>query len=112
MSKNVFDCIIIGGGWGGMAFALLYAMQGKKIALFEYHNKLGGYGHCFEKKGYQFCANMHYFFDTQPGGSINEFLKRVNLENTILFNPLSKNHFDIIKIDNYSFGIPNNIEIY
>lgn len=112
MDDNIFDCIIIGGGWGGMAFALLSAMQGKKTALFECHDTLGGYGHCFERKGYRFCTNMHYFFDTQPGGSVDEFLKRVHLENKIVFKPLHKDHFDVIKIKDFCFGIPSDLEAY
>lgn len=112
MNKRTYDCIVIGGGWGGIAFALLYAMQGKKIALFESHDKLGGYGHCFEKNGYQFCANMHYFFDTQAGGSVNEFLKRVQLETKIIFAPLDKENFDIIRVNDFSFGIPSDLETY
>lgn len=107
-----FDCIVIGGGWGGIAFALLYAMSGKKTALFEYNDRLGGYGHCFEREGYKFCANMHYFFDTHPGGKVDQFLKRVNLENKINFNSLDKDGFDNIKIDDYNFSIPLDLESY
>lgn len=110
MSK--YDCIVIGGGFGGMAFALLYAMSGKKTALFEYHDKLGGYGHSFERNGYTFCANMHYFFDTKPNGTVDEFLNRTGLNGNVNFRNLNKDGFDVIRINDYLFRIPSSLEKY
>lgn len=109
---DAFDCLVIGGGWGGMAFALLNGMSGRKTALIECHDRLGGYGHCFEESSYRFCANMHYFFETQTNGMVDRFLKRVRLDQEITFDSLDKDGFDLVRVKDFSFKIPSGLANY
>lgn len=46
--------IIIGGGPGGVASALLLASRGIQVDLFEKHNRIGGRTGCLEEQGYRF----------------------------------------------------------
>ncbi len=46
--------IIIGGGPGGVASALLLASRGIEVHLYEKHNRLGGRTGCHEIDGYRF----------------------------------------------------------
>ena len=45
--------IIIGGGPGGVASALLLASRGIQVDLFEKHNRIGGRTGCLEEQGYR-----------------------------------------------------------
>ena len=54
-----FDVIVLGGGLGGLFGAAKLAKEGKKVALLEQHNKVGGYATYFKRSGFHFEASLH-----------------------------------------------------
>jgi phytoene dehydrogenase-like protein len=56
-----YDCVVIGGGVGGLICANLLARSGLRVLLVEQHYMLGGYCSTFKRKGYIFDAATHFY---------------------------------------------------
>lgn len=54
------DVIVIGGGIAGLSAAAHLAKMGKKVAVFEQHDKPGGYYTSFSRKGIIFDITAHW----------------------------------------------------
>lgn len=54
--KNV---AIIGSGFAGMTAGVLLAQKGYDVTVFERHYRLGGYGHSFHRKGFEFHTSVY-----------------------------------------------------
>ncbi|WP_232510180.1 phytoene desaturase family protein [Paenibacillus crassostreae] len=50
---------IIGSGFAGMTAAVLLAQKGYRTTVFERHYRLGGYGHSFRRKGFEFHTSIY-----------------------------------------------------
>jgi len=78
------DHIIIGSGIGGLTAATWLAKAGKKVAIFEYHNKPGGFTHSFKRKqGFQWDVGVHYVGNVSKEGSLRslfDFLSNYKLD--------------------------------
>src|SRR5687768_458638 len=48
--ESSYDVVVIGAGAGGLAAAGILARHGARVAVFEKHGKLGGYGQYFGKE--------------------------------------------------------------
>jgi len=55
-----FDVIIIGAGISGLSLGALLANSGKKIAIFERNNKIGGRCQIFRKDGFTLDWGVHF----------------------------------------------------
>eukprot|EP01062_Namystynia_karyoxenos_P058538 TRINITY_DN50061_c0_g1_i1.p1 TRINITY_DN50061_c0_g1~~TRINITY_DN50061_c0_g1_i1.p1 ORF type:complete len:602 (+),score=157.73 TRINITY_DN50061_c0_g1_i1:106-1911(+) len=55
------DCVVIGGGLGGLTAAAVIARTGKRVVVLEQHpDVVGGGTHSFDLKGYRFDSGLHY----------------------------------------------------
>ena len=54
-----FDCIIIGGGFSGLAAAIRLAHFGKKVCVCEKHYRLGGLNSWYTRGGFEIDAGLH-----------------------------------------------------
>ena len=54
-----FDCIIIGGGFSGLAAAIRLAHFGKKVCVCEKHYRLGGLNSWYTRAGFEIDAGLH-----------------------------------------------------
>jgi phytoene dehydrogenase-like protein len=78
--KNEYDCIIIGGGLGGMICALTLLKRGKGVLLLERGRTLGGCQAYFKRKGFLFEACLHSVAETYDNGPVMNILNSLDLE--------------------------------
>ena len=105
------DYLILGSGLAGLSFAALMAKAGKKVKVIEAHEFAGGYGHTFvEGEKYRFNAQLHYVWNCGKGRTINMFLRKLGLEDTVTFEKYDANGYDHMRIPGYALDIPFNKE--
>ena len=83
MASN-YDAIVIGSGIGGLASALLLGNDGKKVALFEKHQRLGGRLGSFQKEGFNVDFGVHLVSRGAKSPAIT-LLERCGVETNIKF---------------------------
>ena len=65
-----FDAIIPGSGMGGLTAASLQAQQNQRVLLLEWHFKLGGFTHVFQRKGkFEWDVGIHYIGEMHKGST-------------------------------------------
>ncbi|PID88258.1 MAG: hypothetical protein CSB06_01145 [Bacteroidia bacterium] len=78
--QNNYDCVIIGGGAGGLLSASLLAKQGMKVALLEKNKHCGGMIQPFVRKGVMLDTGMHFFGAGEAGQIQSELFKTFDLQ--------------------------------
>lgn len=91
-----YDYIIIGSGMSALCVGTLLAKAGAKICMIEAHDIPGGNAHSFEIDGFQYSAQEHYIWGCEPGGTVYQFLKHLNLQDEILFEKFDAQGYDHI----------------
>jgi len=94
----------------GLAIAALLANSGRTVTLLEAHDTPGGYAHTFSAGAYRFCAQVHYIFGCQPGGTVHSFLEKVGLSDVVRFCPLDPDGYDHVVIGTDRYRIPNGFD--
>ncbi|MBI3468424.1 MAG: NAD(P)-binding protein [Planctomycetes bacterium] len=100
-----YDYVIVGSGIGGLFTGALLAAAGRRVCLLERHYAVGGYGHSFRRKGYLFCAELHYIFNCLAGQDVEVFFHRLGLDHEVTFSPLDPNGFDQIHFPGVTYHI-------
>jgi phytoene dehydrogenase-like protein len=59
--KGGYDCVVIGGGLGGLTCANRLARMGRSVLLLEQHTQLGGLATWFKRKKHIFDVALHGF---------------------------------------------------
>lgn len=84
-----YDCIIIGGGMSGLVAATSLQAQGNKTLLIEKEARVGGYFSGFENEaGDRLDYAISYVLSCGEGDVLNEFLKKIGLDQKIKFHRL------------------------
>lgn len=60
------DVIIVGSGPSGLALGVFLSRRGKRVVIFEQHDRAGGGLHTFEEKGFEFDTGFHYGGEMGP----------------------------------------------
>lgn len=82
------DVVIIGGGVSGLATGALLAKQGKKVAVLEKGNVLGGRAYAYEEKGFTLNYGPHGMY-TPESGVLAEVMGRLGREVPVCGYPLA-----------------------
>jgi all-trans-retinol 13,14-reductase len=107
MTDEPVDYLVLGSGLSALAFSALMVQKGHSVKLLEAHEHFGGYGHTFVEGDFKFNAQLHYVMGCGEGGSVNQFLKRLGLENEVTFNQLNTEGYDRVYCDGKVLNIPN-----
>ena len=97
-----YDVIIIGSGIGGLTSALLFAKEGKKIAVFEKEAYAGGLCSSFERQDFLFDIAVDSIGGLKQGQFLREIFKQLGIEKKLKFqelNPMRRNIFPDCVID-------------
>ncbi len=96
-----FDVVCIGSGISSLTAAILFAMQGRKVAVLEQHYLPGGYMHAFRKLGHSFDTGAHYVGAMDPGQPFRVLLEYLGVYRENLFFPLDPAGFDEIRFPEF-----------
>lgn len=80
-----YDAAVIGAGGGGLTCAATLAKAGLKVALFEQHDKVGGFMTAFKREGYTFEVSLHVLAEVTEGAAFYEVLKSLDVLNRVEF---------------------------
>ena len=105
-----YDCVVIGGGVGGLISANLLARSGLLVLLVEQHYMLGGYCSTFKRKGYVFDAATHFYpLLGNPATLTGKLLVDLGVNIPwIKMDPVDQFHFP----DHTTFSVPPDFESY
>ena len=102
------DYLIIGSGLSALTFGALMANSGKTVQILEAHEHPGGFGHTFTMaKKYTFNAQFHYVWNCGEGQSVNQVLKKLDLDKEVTFERYDPNGFDHMRMPGYAMDIPS-----
>lgn len=104
------DYLILGSGLAGLTFGALMAKKGHSVHILEAHEFFGGYGHTFQEGDYKFNAHLHYVIGCGEGGIVNTVLKKLNLDETVLFTKLDPVSYDRVFCEGQLFKLPYTLE--
>ncbi len=102
--------LVLGSGLSALSFSALMAKKGEKVTILEAHEHFGGYAHTFTVGKHSFNAQLHYVAGCGEGGTVNEFLKRIDLDQKVTFEPLHKDGYDRIFCDGVQLNIPYGLD--
>lgn len=106
------DYLIVGSGLSALVFAALSAKSGRKVIILEAHQYPGGFGHTFPiGKHYKFNAQLHYVWNCGEGDSVNQVLKKLQLEQKVTFESFDPQGFDHMRMPGYQLDIPYDSEL-
>src|SRR5690349_17091108 len=74
--KKKTDVVVVGGGLGGLAVAVLLARGGKKVTVLEKSKHLGGRAHTTEVEGYHINLGPHALY---LGGAAGRVLGKLGV---------------------------------
>lgn len=110
MRTSQFDYVVIGSGIGGLFTAALLARQGRRVCVLERHSQPGGYGHSFSKRGYTFCAELHYLWNCGPDDEFGRLLRFLGLDDEIRFVQLDPDGFDRLRFPSFQYDFVQGLE--
>jgi phytoene dehydrogenase-like protein len=105
-----YDCIVVGGGIGGLICGNLLARSGLRVLLVEQHYMLGGYCSTFKRKGYVFDAATHFYpLLGNPATLTGKLLIDLGVNTSwIKMDPVDQFHFP----DHTKFSVPADFDTY
>ena len=108
-----YDYVIIGAGIGGLFTGALLAQSGNSVCILEQHLVPGGYGHSFKRKGYTFCAELHYIWNVGQNEDMGHILRLLEINNDVAFTQLNEECYDRFDFPGFTYklgrGFKNNV---
>lgn len=110
--SEVYDYLIIGAGFGGLALGSLLAKKGKSVLLLEANENVGGHAYTMKVGKYRFCHDVQYLMGCQEGGPMRVFLQKIGLDKKISFNKMEEKSYDLINVKKKRIKIPFGLNNY
>ncbi len=86
--KDRYECIVIGGGLGGLTMASMLAIYGIEVLLIEKNNYIGGYITDYKVKDYVFSHSIDWFSGLHEKGKVKIWLEKIGAYDKIPFRQL------------------------
>lgn len=106
---EVYDCIVIGSGAGGLAASLRLAREGRSVLLLEAARDFGGMLNPFTRGRYHFDVGVHYVGLAGPGQPMRNLLDRLGLDD-LRFLELDPDCIDRYVYDGYEGKLVKGLE--
>jgi all-trans-retinol 13,14-reductase len=90
------NCIIIGGGIGGLVTGALLAKEGYQVMVLEKNAIIGGGLQTFKRHGVSFPTGMHIFGGFQEGGNLRKIFGYLGVMDKISLHPTDENASDVV----------------
>jgi all-trans-retinol 13,14-reductase len=104
--------VVIGAGMSGLVSAVLMAMHGWKVEVFEQHHKAGGLLHRFSRGGVPYETGFHYCGSIHRDQILGRCLAHLGVLDRIDWVPLDPDGFDRIILPELEFRVPVGVEAY
>lgn len=101
-----YDLIVIGSGLGGLVSALIFAKEGKKVAVLEKNNQFGGNLQTFSRDKAIFDTGVHYVGGLDSGQNLNKLFTYLEILDDLKFTKLNRDKFDAITFDDDAIEYP------
>lgn len=103
---------VIGSGAGGLTSAVLLAMHGYDVTVFEQHYRPGGFLHRFFREGVAYDTGFHYCGGVGADDIFGKALRHLGVFDKLEFHPLDPSGFDRLIFPDFEFRVPVGIEAY
>ena len=103
---------VIGAGMSGLVSAVLLAMHGWKVQVFEQHHKPGGLLHRFARAGVPYETGFHYCGSIHRDHILGRCLAHLGVLDRIDWVPLDPDGFDRVILPDMEFRVPVGVEAY
>lgn len=107
---NKFDVIVIGSGLGGLLCGYILSKEGFKVCILEKHSQTGGNLQTFTRQGHKFETGVHYIGALGPNQTLNRYWNYFGLTNTLNFQQLDRDCFDLIAYGEQEFPLAQGFE--
>ncbi len=104
--------VIIGSGMAGLTAAVLLAMRGWEVDVFEQHYRPGGLLHRFFRQGSPYDTGFHYCGGIGHDDILGRALRHLGVFENINFLPLEPDGFDRLIFGDYEFRVPVGVQAY
>jgi len=106
-----FDVVVVGGGGGGLSAAAALARAGKRVALLEKNDRVGGAMVNFRRGNYRFEASLHAFDGLVEGKGLNvEIFKALGIWGKV--QVLRPDPMYRIVYPDFTWDIPADVDAY
>ncbi|MEW6078238.1 MAG: NAD(P)/FAD-dependent oxidoreductase [Thermodesulfobacteriota bacterium] len=105
-----YDVIVIGAGGGGLGAAARLALAGKKVLVFEQHDKVGGYMTGFSRGDYTFDVSLHAMDGLDPGGLTHGWFQELDIYRRL--KPVRLDPMYRAAFPGFALDVPADIEQY
>jgi all-trans-retinol 13,14-reductase len=106
------NAAVIGAGMSGLVSAVLLAMHGWKVRVYEQHHKAGGLLHRFSRAGVPYETGFHYCGSIRREDILGRCLAHLGVLDRIDWVPLDPEGFDRILLPEMEFRVPVGVEAY
>ena len=106
------NCVIIGGGIGGLVTGALLAKEGYQVTVLEKNAIVGGGLQTFQRHGVSFPTGMHIFGGFHKGGNLQKLFDYLGVIDQIELQPTDDDACDVVYIpeDGSTFRLPKGKE--
>ena len=106
------DCIIIGGGLGGLVTGALLAKEGYQVTVLEKNAIIGGGLQMFMRYGVGFATGMHIFGGFQEGDNLRKICDYLGIMDKMELRPTDEDASDVVSVlaDGTTYRLPKGRE--